>query len=76
MKIIERITESIFFKSLVNKINDLIDNSNELGGRVEFLEKIDTSKFGHLDRLEEYEDRITALEETVDTLEADIGELK
>ena len=29
MKIIEKITESVFFKTLIEKINDLIGNSNE-----------------------------------------------
>ncbi|MBR2491883.1 MAG: hypothetical protein IKB64_00255, partial [Paludibacteraceae bacterium] len=52
MNIIEKITESIFFKDLVAKINSLIDNSNEVGGKVEFLEEIDTSKFEYLDDIE------------------------
>lgn len=52
MNIIEKITESIFFKDLIAKINSLIDNSNEVGGKVEFLEEIDTSKFEYLDDIE------------------------
>lgn len=52
MNIIEKITESIFFKDLVAKINSLIDNSNEVSGKVEFLEEIDTSKFEYLDDIE------------------------
>jgi len=62
VNIIEKITESIFFKDLIAKINSLIDNSNELGGKVEFLEEIDTSKFEYLDKLEEVDSKASKTE--------------
>lgn len=62
MNIIEKITESIFFKDLIAKINSLIDNSNEFGNKVEFLDEIDTSKFEYLDKLEEVDSKASKTE--------------
>ena len=55
MKIIEKITESVFFKNLVNKINDLIDNSNETSNKLNFLDNVNLTNFKRLEYItEEY----------------------
>lgn len=51
MRIIEKITNLIFFKGLVEKVNQLIDNSNEISSKISFLESLDLSYFEDFNNL-------------------------
>jgi hypothetical protein len=53
MRIIEKITNLVLFKGLIEKINQLIDNSNEMNNKMSFLESLDLSYFENFNDLAE-----------------------